>query len=246
MDTITRRSAYVSTALHASLVALALWPRGCGCSQVQPPRHPEMKAEAAPAPVAPAPREPGAEHRAAARLVLAPANAPPPSPPLPTLGPGGLPALPIDPLQLITPANTDHPGAADGRGAGGGTAAGAGLPQLPSRGEDLLGQLRSRRTSNEELSREERTLKTAQEFLEGLLNVQVHGRWRHLAGRLTEPRLIIEAMAARDGTVEAHLLNSSGVQELDQAIEGWLRSPDLRLPAIRPDVRYPFLVVIRR
>ena len=59
-------------------------------------------------------------------------------------------------------------------------------------------------------------------------------------------RLIIEVSIAPTGEVQAHLVNSSGDAEFDLAVEDWLHSPDLRLPPIKPGIRYPFLVVIRR
>ncbi len=106
--------------------------------------------------------------------------------------------------------------------------------------------LRAHATTNLELSREEKLLRTTQEFLEDLLNLQLRGHWRVFSARVRQPRLIIEVELAAGGAVQAHLVNPSGDQEFDLAIEDWLRSPDLRLPPIKPGIRYPFLVVIRR
>ncbi len=238
MDPITRRSAMLSTVLHASLVALAFFPRGCSTT---PPSSPPPRADLV-ATKQPAPIHSPAEAR---RLVLAPLTVPAP-PPLPGQG-GKLPtAAAPDLTPLITPANSERPGVHTGVGAHGYDAGAVRPPALQARPGDFVDQLRAHVTTNQELSREEKLLRTTQEFLEDLLNLQLRGRLRSLRARVREPHLIIEVELAAAGTVHAHLLNSSGDQELDLALEDWLRSPDLRLPPIKPGIRYPFLVVIRR
>jgi hypothetical protein len=113
-------------------------------------------------------------------------------------------------------------------------------------GQDLIAQLRGHATSNQELSHEEKLLRTTQEFLEDLLNLQVRSAWRSISTRVRQTRLVIEVSLDPSGVVHAHLLNSSGDAEFDLAVEDWLHSPDLRLPPIKAGIRYPFLVMIRR
>jgi hypothetical protein len=237
MDTITRRSALLSTTLHAGLVALAFFPRGCSTT---PPPPPAPLARA-PAALTTPDQGPAPPALAASRLVLAPLTLP-----APPLGAAGARPPTPDLTPLITPANSERPGARTVAGAFGTNDNPVKPPAAPARASDLVDQLRAHVTTNLELSREEKLLRTTQEFLEDLLNLQLRGHWRALSARVRQPRLIIEVELAAGGAVQAQLVNSSGDQELDRLIEDWLRSPDLRLPPIKPGIRYPFLVVIRR
>jgi hypothetical protein len=242
MDIITRRSAVLSTTLHAGLVALAFLPRGCSTTPPPPPAAP-LSAPAVPATPTAGPATAPTPASPASRLVLAPLTVP--APPLAAAG-ARPPAPTPDLTPLITPANSERPGERTGAGALGSHDSPVKPPALPARAGDLVDQLRAHVTSNLALSREEKLLRTTQEFLEDLLNLQLRGRWRAFSARVREPRLIIEVCLDAGGQVQAHLVNSSGDQELDLAIDAWLRSPDLRLPPIKPGIRYPFLVVIRR
>ncbi len=243
MATVTRRSVYLSTTLHAALVLVAFAPRGCSPT---PPTTPPPQASAMTQPTPPA-RTPQAAHPAAApragAQVLAPLTVP--APPLPPLDRLHQP-LPGDRAVPITAVNTDHPGSTIGAGSQGANATPITPPPSSPHDGDLIAQMRAHAISNLELSHEEKLLRTTQEFLEDLLNIQVQKRWRAISARVRQMRLIIEVSIAPTGEVQAHLVNSSGDAEFDLAVEDWLHSPDLRLPPIKPGIRYPFLVVIRR
>ncbi|MBA3938980.1 MAG: TonB C-terminal domain-containing protein [Planctomycetes bacterium] len=141
---------------------------------------------------------------------------------------------------------TDRPGPGiASRGQEGDRPAPVALPQaLPGR-DDAVAQLRARRTSNAQLSREEKTLADGQEHLEFLLNRAVAQRWRHLLPEVREHRLVIQVMVDRSGRlVEGRLLSGSGSEAFDQVVGDWLRNETLTFPPIRAGVRYPFLVII--
>ena len=121
------------------------------------------------------------------------------------------------------------------------------LPKLPANPDDLIPRLQQGAVSNETLTREQRMLSTTQEFLHGRLQNQIDRNWRHLLKQVTEPRLIIEIKVDKAGRLTyAQLANSSGSLTLDRLIQEWLLSPDFSLPPIKPDILYPFLIVIRR
>jgi outer membrane biosynthesis protein TonB len=240
MDTIARRSAALATAIHACLLAVAFMPHGC--SQVPDQRPPPPAAEL-PAPAGDA--TPAAAPTYGA-LVAAPLASAAAAPPLPALSADDLPALP-DPAQPISAANQDRATGHTARGRGDGERTQIELPALPVHRDDLLGRLDDRRTSNEELNREQRMLATAQEFLHGRLQGQIERSWRHLLKQVTEHRLIIEIRVDRRGRPTlAHLVNSSGSLALDRLVEEWLNRSDFNLPPITPEVVYPFLIVLRR
>lgn len=237
MDVITRRSATVSTILHALLVGMAFWPRGCGCSAV--PMEPPV-AIPAPPPASVAPAAPAL----ASTLTLAPSA--PADPPLPALAPPAKSgSLPADLSQLVAPVNQG--------GATGTSTAGAGraevaprLPTMPAASGDLIAQVRGQAAAGKALARAEAQLATAQEFLHLQVQNQIDRAWRPLLAGVREHRLIIEASVARDGRVTARLVNRSGSAELDRALGEWLRATRFQFPPMPPDTVYPFLIVIRR
>jgi outer membrane biosynthesis protein TonB len=235
MDRITRHSAIISTALHASLVAMAFWPRGCGCSLI-PPAPPQVS------PPPPAGRS--APPRPPTRLILASPTRNG-DPPLPLLGQRGLPPLPKNDAQVISPAPTDRQGGKRSRGDRGQVAADANLPRLQTRGDDLIGQMQAKRTSNATMTLEEERLHDSQQFLNNQLILQIDRRWRHLLRRVTEWRLIIEVVVDENSdVVSAHLGNSTGSPDLDRVIDDWLRTTRFGFPHIPPGVSFPFLVII--
>jgi hypothetical protein len=247
MDRITRGSAIASTILHVLLVLAAFSPRGCVRSHEEDPTATSTPPPGPPpTPTTVPPARPAQPTR---RLVLAPAAARP-LPALPPLsGPGARPAPPLPPelLRPIAPVATDRLGQGTSRGQDGDRSAPVALPQaLPGR-DDAVAQLRARRTSNAQLSREEKTLADGQEHLEFLLNRAVAQRWRHLLPEVREPRLVIQVVVDPSGRlVEGRLLSGSGSEAFDQVVGDWLRNETLTFPPIRAGVRYPFLVIIHR
>ncbi len=246
MDRITRGSAIASTILHVLLVVAAFSPRGCVRSHEEDPTATSEPApESPPTPITASTPHPSTPTR---RLVLAPASAAP-LPALPPLsGPGARPAPPLPPdlVRPIQPVATDRPGpGAASRGQDGDRPAPVALPQaLPGR-DDAVAQLRARRTSNAQLSREEKTLADGQEHLEFLLNRAVAQRWRHLLPEVREHRLVIQVMVDRSGRlVEGRLLSGSGSEAFDQVVGDWLRNETLTFPPIHAGLRYPFLIII--
>jgi hypothetical protein len=239
MDLIAKRSATLATLIHACLVAVAFAPRGCSeiPDPTTPPAAVAQRADPVPAPAA-APDTHG-------RLVAAPLASPAAST-LPTLGADDLPPLPA-PGQLVSAVRQDHAGQEVQRGAGRSGAALTELPALAANPDDLIARLQRGAVSNETLSREQRMLGSAQEFLHGRLQGRIDGQWRHLLKQVTQPRLVIELSVDRMGRLRsAHLVNSSGSLALDRLIGEWLQAGDLGLPPITPDIVYPFLIVIRR
>ncbi len=249
MDPITKHSAAIATCIHACLIFLAFMPRGCSTVPLDESTPPPPPSAESPVPVsAPEPiddqKKPTVPEPVYAHIIAVPQTTTAP-PPLPTLGDGDLPGLP--PLgDLITAVKQDHPGLnqAVGNDQTGSTL--VNLPEIPSTQDDLIGRLQGQRTSNKELSREQRMLATAQEFLHGRLQSQIENHWPHLLKKVTERRLIIEFRVDEHGKMTlARLVNSSGSLTLDRLIDEWLRDSKLSLPPITPNVTYPFLVVLR-
>lgn len=241
MDPITRRSATLATAIHASLIMIAFLPRGC--SEIPDPTPPPAPPAAATQPPPPKPDQ--AKEPVFGKLVAAPLPAPATSA-LPALGADDLPPLP-EVGRLVSSVRQDHAGKDVSRGEKPGQGSVADLPALSANPDDLIARLQRSAVSNETLSREQRMLATAQEFLHGRLQGQIERRWRHLLPQVTNPRLVIEMRVDRRGKpTHAYLVNSSGSLTLDRLIQEWLVSPDVSLPPITPDVVYPFLIIIRR
>ncbi len=241
MDPITRRSATLATVIHACLIAAAFVPRGC--SEIPDPTPPPPLAEQRAEPQPPAKAK--VDQANYGKLVAAPLSKPVTTT-LPTLGADDLPALP-DLGQLVSAVRQDHAGKEIQRGSEKSGAAITELPKLSANPDDLIARLQQGSVSNETLTREQRMLGTAQEFLHGRLQGQIDRRWHHLLKQVTQPRLVIELRVDRAGRpTYAHLVNSSGSLTLDRQIEEWLQGPDVNLPPITPDIIYPFLIVIRR
>jgi outer membrane biosynthesis protein TonB len=238
MDRITQRSAVVSTTLHALLVALAFWPRGCGCSHTPPSAAAMLEKPVQPTEPARAVTPP----TASSRLIAVPRPAPV-DPPLPALDDTALPPLPVDPGQLITAASSGG-GTDTARGKGGTTSAPVKLPALAPEANDLTAQLRARRTTNQQMDAEQANLHASHDLIERRLRDQIDHVWRHLKPRMREHRLVVEVVVQADGAVKARLVNSSGAPELDRLVDDWLRNAGLQLAPMRVGMPYPFLVVI--
>lgn len=241
MDPIARRSALLATIIHASLVALAFLPHGC--SEIPEPSTP-------PPPPSTAQPEPPPDTTTMepnyGTLIAVPSAAPSAVTPLPTLDANDLPALP-DPARMISALRQDHAGKDVSRGDQGKGGSPIELPSLQANPDDLIARLQKTAVSNEILSREQRMLATAQEFLHGRLQGQIERRWRHLLKDVVETRLVVEIRVDRRGRLTyAHLVNSCGSLALDRLIGEWLQSPDVNLPPITPDIVYPFLITIHR
>lgn len=237
MDLVTRRSATVSTILHALLLGMAFWPRGCGCSHV--PMDPPVATQPPPSAITTPPPPP-----VASRLTLAPSAAA--DAPLPALGPSAKSSsLPADLSQLITPVNQ---GGDDGRStaSAGKTEVTPTLLTMPSVAGDLIDQVRGRAGSGKALARAEAQLATAQEFLHLQVQNQIDRAWRPLLNGVREHRLIVEVRIDRAGQVAARLVNSSGSMEFDRVLGEWLRTTRFQFPPMPPETTYPFLIVIRR
>lgn len=242
MDPIARRSALLATVIHASLVALAFLPHGC--SEIPNPTTPP------PPPMSTAQPEQSPATTTAepvyGTLVAVPAAAPTAATSLPVLSVNDLPALP-DPGRMITALRQDHAGKDVSRGDQGKGGSPIELPSLRATPDDLIARLQKAAVSNDTLSREQRMLATAQEFLHGRLQGQIERRWRHLLKDVVETRLVVEIRVDQRGRLTyAHLVNSCGSLALDRLIGEWLQSPDVNLPPITPDIVYPFLITIHR
>jgi len=247
MDPIARRSAVLATVIHASLVALAFLPHGC--SEVPEPTAPPLPPSAAQPPPPLENVKPTSPVYGA--LVAAPLSASAAlsgnATPLPALGANDLPPLP-EIVRIVPAVRQDHAGKDVSRGdKQGKDGSPIDLPTLPATPDDLISRLQKHAVSNEALSREQRMLATAQEFLHGRLQGQIERRWRHLLKEVVETRLVVEIRVDSRGRLTyAHLVNSSGSLALDRLISEWLKSPDVNLPPITPEIVYPFLITIRR
>jgi hypothetical protein len=241
MDIITRRSWGFSIVFHAGIVVVAFWPGGCSLTPPPPPMTVQALFAVGPSKPLSAAHQ---THAAPLHLILVPDEAP--SPPLPLLHQLMPPGLNLPSTPLITPRNIDHPGDLTSIGTAGTTPSRVMLPAAIRQSDDAIAQLRSHRTSNTALDHAQRQLQTTQEFLEDVLNMHIKETWFIPLRTIAEKRLIIEAMVNADGTVMAHLVNSSGDSHLDHLIDQWLSSSDLRLPPIRPGIRSIFLVMIHR
>ncbi len=242
MDPLTRRSATLATAIHACLVVVAFMPHGC--SEIPDPSTPPPIPTAAQIP--PPPEPPTTTEAAYGALVAAPLSAEALNAPLPALGADHLPPLP-EVGRVVSAVRQDHASNEVSRGDRGKGGSPIDLPSLPTNPDDLISRLQKSAISNEALSREQRMLATAQEFLHGRLQGQIERRWRHLLKEVVETRLVVEIRVDRRGRLTyAHLVNSSGSLTLDRLIGEWLQSPDVNLPPITPDIVYPFLITIHR
>ncbi|MBA3697608.1 MAG: hypothetical protein H0W78_01905 [Planctomycetes bacterium] len=247
MDRITRRSASLATVIHVCLVVLALVPRGCSeipdpTSPPPPPAAPTV-AQVPPPDTTATTATPEPQH---GTLIAVPLSAAAANAPLPALGPQDLPPLP-DPARMVSAVRQDHAGQELSRGDKGKGGSAIDLPTLSANPDDLIARLQRPAVSNETLSREQRMLASAQEFLHGRLQGQIDRRWRHLFKDVVETRLVIELRVDRRGRLTyTNLVNSSGSLALDRLIGDWLQSPDVNLPPITADIVYPFLITIRR
>ena len=245
MDPLTQRSATLATIIHASLIGLAFMPRGCSdIPTPTPPPAPHAVVQPAD-PVRERDQASAKKSPAFGALIAAPLSATATTA-LPTLSANDLPALP--PLdQLISSVRQDHAGKDLVRGDGKKGSTTVDLPTLSANPDDLIARLHSGAVSNQTLTREQRMLGTAQEFLHGRLQNQIERHWRHLLKNVTEPRLIIELKVDKTGRLTyTQLVNSSGSLTLDRLIQEWLLSSEFSLPPIKPDILYPFLIVVRR
>jgi outer membrane biosynthesis protein TonB len=241
MDPLTRRSATLATVIHACLVAVAFMPHGC--SETPEPSTPPPTPTAQ---VPPPPDHPTTAETVYGALVAAPLSAETRPAPLPALGADHLPPLP-EVGRMVSAIRQDHASDEISRGERGKGGSVIDLPSLPANQDDLISRLQQPAISNETLSREQRMLATAQEFLHGRLQGQIERRWRHLLKEVKETRLVVEIRVDRRGRLTyAHLVNSSGSLTLDRLIGEWLQSPDVNLPPITPDIVYPFLITIHR
>jgi outer membrane biosynthesis protein TonB len=246
MDTITKKSAIIATSIHGVLLALTFFPGGCSTKPPEsalPPRQ-------TPTPV-PEPINTQKNISKPSEIIAVPARATDAShaAPLPTLSARDLPSLPPLPAlnDVITAVKQDRPAQQQATGEKNIGTAPVDLPVLPAANGDLSARLRGQKTSNKELSREQRMLASAQEFLDGRLQHQIRQHWSHLIAKVTEPRLIIEIRVNERGQLTlAQLVNSSGSLTLDRLIDEWLQKSNLSLPPITANVIYPFLVVINQ
>ena len=262
MDPITQRSALIATCIHACLLFLAFAPRGCSTIEQQAPpppsseilepikEPPQANKQTTTATSSDTPRKsslqsPSSPSPAYASVVAVPKTATA-TPSLPTLGAGDLPALP--PINdMILGVNQDRAGQQQTKGRETSGTTLVDLPALPVSQDDLIARLRGQRTSNQTLSREQRMLASAQEFLHGRLQAQIQQKWGHLLSKVTEHRLIIECRVNDRGSlIHARLVNSSGSLTLDRLIDEWLIGGKLSLPPITPNITYPFLIVIQK
>ena len=148
---------------------------------------------------------------------------------------------------MIAAVRQDHASKDVSRGDQGKGGSPIELPSLPVNPDDLIARLQKPAVSNETLSREQRMLASAQEFLHGRLQGQIERKWRHLLKDVVETRLVVEIRVDQRGRLTyAHLVNSCGSLALDRLIGEWLQSPDVNLPPITPDIVYPFLITIHR
>ena len=249
MDRLTQRSATLATIIHACLLGLAFMPRGCSHlpPAATPPAPPPVPhSVAVPADSVRAPDQSVAKKKPPyAALIAAPLSATTTTV-LPTLSANDLPTLPqLD--QVIASMRQDHAGKDLVRGEGKKGSTPVDLPTLSANPDDLIARLHSGATSNQTLTREQRMLATAQEFFHGRLQSQIERHWRHLLKHVTEPRLIIELKVDKAGRLTyAQLVNSSGSLMFDRLIQEWLLSSEFSFPPIKPDIVYPFLIVVRR
>ena len=243
MDPLTRRSATLATIIHACLVGIAFMPRGCSeTPNPTPPPKPNTFAQAP----QPAPAQPSAKTSPQYGTLIPTPLTVAKNTALPALGAADLPAMP-DLGQLISSVRQDHAAQEASRGEGRKGSSLVDLPKLPANPDDLIPRLQQGAVSNETLTREQRMLATTNDFFTFGLKNQIDRNWRHLLKQVTEPRLIIEIKVDKTGRLTyAQLANSSGSLTLDRLIQEWLLSPDFILPPIKPDILYPFLIVVRR
>jgi len=99
---------------------------------------------------------------------------------------------------------------------------------------------------NPAMTHEQKTLATAQEYLEGRLVANYHGRWRSLRTQISNRRLVIWLVTDKRGFVQRGGLFqcSTGSADLDRGIEGLLLEKDFGLPPIAPGVVTYFAVTL--
>lgn len=244
MDALTKRSAIISTALHAALVAWTFWGASNGVSSIPQLSTEHEKTE-----------KPEERSAPETELILVPESVP---------EDGGTPALPslpaVDQKQylmrmdrlpatasLIAPGKTEQPRRMDSSGKKGGASPnGLELPKSPEPARALSRQLQGR-AENPSLDRAERVRRTAATHLDSRLYAVYQDHWRReYDARITNRQLVVRMQVDRRGLVlDAGLANSTGVPELDRLIELWLKKPGLGLPPLEPGVTHHFLVSLK-
>jgi hypothetical protein len=239
MDAITKRSAAVSTAIHAVLVVIAFWGSSNGRS-TQP--QPTLQVEKTPPPSEAPKRD--------SELILVPES---------VVGDGessDLPALPsLSEKQyapdldrpagatVITPGGTERPGRADSSGKRvGSLLEDVDLPSSDRSEQTLSAQLH-RRAESQDMDRAARIRRTAATHLDGRLYSVYRDHWRRFDQAIVNRQIVVSLTVDSRGLVlDANLANSTGVAELDRLIELWLKKPGLGLPPLQAGVPHYFLV----
>jgi len=224
MDKITSRSFYASVLIHVVVVVVSLF----GFFPSSAPQTPPVTQIPAPA-VAPKSAE---KTPALAPLILAEdsflsANPPPSLPPLPAPK-QATSVTPLIPLPM-TPT-----GPVLSRGTTGDRNAPLALPPADGPATPALDALRTRMSSPRTTDWDEDARRTTAMSLQIFIERAFWEKWRGHATRITNRTLVLWLRSgARNRVVDGGLFQcSTGVPDLDRAIEAWLVSGELGLPAI--------------
>jgi hypothetical protein len=239
MDAITKRSAAISTAIHATLIVIAFWG-----AQDGPLRQSQLTHQVEETPALPEAPKRDSE------LILVPES---------VVGDGessDLPALPLlsekqyvlgmdrpPGATVITPGSTERPGRADSAGKRSGSLLeDVDLP-TSDRSEQTLSAQLHRRTESQDMDRAGRIRRTAATHLDGRLYSMYRDHWRRFDQAIVNRQIVVCVTVDSRGLVlDAGLANSTGVTELDRLIELWLKKPGLGLPPLQAGVPHYFMV----
>lgn len=232
MDKITSRSLYASVVIHGVVVVVSLF----GLFPPSTPTSPAVIAIPVPA-VAEKPAEKSAEQPrekppVLAPLILAedsflPASAPPSLPPLPA--PKQLTSVtPLIPLPM-TPVGREL-----SRGTSGDRNAPLALPPSDGPATPTLNAVRTRMSSPPATDWAEDARRTTATSLQIFIERAFWTKWRSHATQVTNRTLVLWLRSGSGNhVVEGGLFQcTTGVPDLDRAIEAWLVSGELGLPAI--------------
>lgn len=216
IDPLTRKAWLLSVVIHAVVVAISvigLFPRR------SPPPPPQTT------PVAPLPEQ--ADDLGA--LILAEDSFAPP-PPAPALA-----DLPLSPTVVpLAAASLAPAGREASRGSSGDARAPLALPPLAAPATPELDALRTRMSAPRPRDWGEDNRRNAATSLQIFIENAFWERWRGHATRITNRTLVLWLETGSDNRILRGGLfrSSTGVEELDRAIEAWLVSGVVGLPPI--------------
>jgi hypothetical protein len=241
IDHLTRRSALISTIVHATLVVAVWWTNRGDSPEPSPTQA---------VPVPPTVLSPAEPDAGAAIEVVSGDDGPGAalrSPPLPPLDRADhhRPMPPMTDPALVVPLPTGRAERDPAVGRGLGSVRELDLPVSDLPAATALDATRARGAAPD-LDHVMRMRQTARDHLDGRLRAAYRAHWRRFATQIAVWKLIVRiTVDARGRVVDAGLENSTGAPELDRLIENWLRRGDIGMPPIPPGVPQRFLVSLQ-